>query len=405
MGKKVCFAFGPGCRRSQIDCAHLQTYFEVNGWNLTNSMKTADLVMLHMCAFSERPEQKSLKFLRISQKNLKSNGKIIVLGCFPGTNGELLEKYFSGPALSPKNISKIDNLIDAEVPLEEVPVPNFIEEPIRNAKHSFTSRERFMAQFSLNYLRDLTTRGLVRLGMKENGFKSNYGEAFHIRVAKGCLNECTYCAIKNACGELQSKDIDAVISEFALGLKKGANAFNLLAGDVGAYGQDIGTNVVELLNRIFEFKEDFTIILSEFNFLWLIKYGDELVNILSDNKSRIGYIILPIQSGSDRILKLMKRGHSAESALEAVHKLQRKAPEIKLSTHVLIGFPGESDEDFLATLYFLRTAQFDEIYVYPYSDRPQTEALNFPDKVPEKLIKERMKMVTREFGSVCQRQI
>ena len=405
MNRKVCFAFGPGCRRSQIDCAHLQTYFEVNGWNLTNSMKTADLVIMHMCAFSERPEKKSLKFLKISQKNVKKNAEIIVSGCFPGTNGELLKKHFSGPALSPKNLSQIDDIIKAKVPLAEVPEPHFIDQSIRNAKNSFTSKERFMAQLSWNYVRDLKARGMIQLGLKNKGFKTEYGEIFHIRVAKGCLNECTYCAIKNACGELQSKDFDKVISEFEQGLKSGARSFNLLAGDVGAYGQEKGTNIVELLRRIFEFKEDFTLILSEFNFLWFIKYCDELVEIISNNKERIGYIILPIQSGSDIILKSMKRGHSAESALEVVHKIQSAAPEVKLSTHVLIGFPGETDKDFKETYRFLKTSRFNEIYVYPYSDRPHTEAQKFPDKVPEKIIKERMSIITQEFGSVCQRQI
>ena len=119
----------------------------------------------------------------------------------------------------------------------------------------------------------------------------------------------------------------------------------LTAGDVGAYGFDIGKTPVDLLAALFSFDQDFKLIIKDFNPRWLIKYRQEMMNLLSANVSRIDHIIIPIQSGSDRMLQLMERGYKATEAMEVLNEIREKIPDLKISSHIMVGFPGETDQD------------------------------------------------------------
>ena len=136
--------------------------------------------------------------------------------------------------------------------------------------------------------------------------------------------------------------------------------------------------------RLYGHEGKFKLIFDDFSPQWFIKCHTELINIFSQNSQRLAYLSLPIQSGSNKILKLMRRGYTAEEANEAILDLQKACPDLNLLTHVLIGFPGETEEDFLDTLNFVKAIKFHEVFIYKYSDRPNIEALELPGKVSEK---------------------
>ena len=137
-----------------------------------------------------------------------------------------------------------------------------------------------------------------------------------------------------------SKPLQEVLVEYDQGLRRGYRHFSLLAGDVGAYGQDLDLNVAVLLERLMEFDGAFTIALTDFQPKWLLKYQHRLITLLGSNKDHFCQIDLPIQSGSQRILEAMGRDYDIAQVIHAVKKLHQAAPSIRLTTHVIVGFPG-----------------------------------------------------------------
>jgi tRNA A37 methylthiotransferase MiaB len=186
-----------------------------------------------------------------------------------------------------------------------------------------------------------------------------------------------------------------------MGLKNGQNAIRLVSGDVGAYGLDIGTNIAELLKEIFKEKAQFDLMWADFNPRWFIKYFDDIFRTLSENSDRIGYLGFPMQTGSERIIKLMDRGHTVDDAKRCLLELQNTVPKIRKSTHILVGFPGETDNDFNDTIQFLKEVRFDHLSLYKYDDRPETKASEMPNKVAESIKYQRMHQLAKGFRNVC----
>ena len=178
-------------------------------------------------------------------------------------------------------------------------------------------------------------------------FIPKYNKLFNVRISKGCNSRCTYCAIKNAVGPLRSKPLGEIMEEFNLAIGEGYKNFRLVADDVGSYGQDIGSNIVDLLNRVYAYQYDFKLIWDDFHPIWLIQYFPDLFNIFSQYPQKIGYLGFPVQSGSDRILQLMNRGYKAADVKECLLALNEALPEVDTTSHVLLGFPGETKEDFM----------------------------------------------------------
>lgn len=145
---------------------------------------------------------------------------------------------------------------------------------------------------------------------------------------------------------------------------------------------------------------DFHVTLLDFDLRWLVAYQTPLVQLLATNAERVRSVLLPFQSGSDRILALMRRHHTAREAKEALIALRAACPDMVLDTHVLLGFPGETRADFEDTLAFLRLVRFDHVTVYEYEDRPGTIASQMSPKVPRRTIKARGLRVRRETAGL-----
>jgi threonylcarbamoyladenosine tRNA methylthiotransferase CDKAL1 len=179
-------------------------------------------------------------------------------------------------------------------------------------------------------------------------------DLFTIRLARGCLGNCSYCAIKFAAGTLESKPIGEILLEFKKGLSQGHRLFTLIAGDTGCYGIDIGTSAVELLSEIFKVDGAYKLIIKEFNAQWLIKYQSELETLLTTNFDKIDYIIVPVQSASDKILRLMQRPYNIENVKNCLRSLKSNIPQLNITTHIMAGFPEETEEDFQKSVDFIR---------------------------------------------------
>jgi len=194
--------------------------------------------------------------------------------------------------------------------------------------------------------------------------------------------DCTFCAVRAAAGTIASVPPEKVVRQFREGVEQGASRFALRAEDLGAYGQDIGSNIVELLSVLLEVDGEYQLSLVDFGPRWLVQFFPELLALFSRHRQKICHFQVPLQSGSDRILRLMKREHTVADAVNCVKAIRKELPELELGTHILVGFPTETEEDFLASVRLLREVSFSEVQVYPSSDRPGTPAASIVPKIP-----------------------
>jgi tRNA A37 methylthiotransferase MiaB len=379
MANKACLVFARGCSRSQIDLVRLHAYFEANSWEITSSPRDADMVVVSACAFTAHEQQTSEAYLQLVTDEMAPGAKMVTVGCLAGISPAAADKFDSIP-LKTERLTELDTLTGATVPLASVPDQNLVETRLEQAKHSLGRASRLKAtladreEIPLQIL--LGLRHWAHLDPKSP--EAEWGEPFHIRVARGCASECSYCAIRIGAGPLRSKPLDDVMQEFERGLAGGSRLFNLTAEDVGAYGQDIGLSVVDLLKPILEHKGDFRVTWGDFGPRWLIEERKDLLGLLTTRKDKLGTIGFPVQSGSERILELMKRGYTAAESRDCLLALRRSAPSLRIVSHVILGFPGETRKDFLDTCDFVRSIGFARVQPFTYSERPGTDAAELP---------------------------
>lgn len=409
--KKACISFPIGCGRSMLDAALLVDYFKKNGWEITSNFQEGDIVLVSTCGFNIQNENISMKFLSIADRKKRKYARLIAFGCLPGINDKRLLNEFNITLVTRRTLDRLDRIIGAEVGIRQLDEPNDLNNYTHYIKKSFRSLDNFRAkrEFSREFLFNFLYR--VKYGSILQCRKVFYSantahhsifeghRVFNVRTGTGCLESCSYCAIRFATGPLRSKPLNRILKEFDDGLSKGYRVFRLAAEDVGAYGQDVGSNIVELLRAVFDIKGNFKITFNDFSPRWLVQYFPELFEMFTTYRSRLGFIGIPIQSGSERILRLMRRNNTAEDARKCLVALNKASPELRINAHVMIGFPGETEEDFLDTINFLETVQLNEVATYRYSDRPNTLASKLPHKVPEKIKISREKRLLRMIES------
>jgi tRNA A37 methylthiotransferase MiaB len=400
--RKACIAYGLGCPRVQVDTAQLFEFFRVNGWEICDSIEEADLVVVMSCGFCGQDENWSFELLEAAERRRRPGSRLVIGGCLAGINEQRLRQAFDADLVAPRDAAQLEDIIGATVRLDEVDDPILIEPYIDRASRCFSKKERWAHETPVRaaFHRLAEASGVVaapdETGRDKSGVTETAAAICSIRVAKGCMGDCSYCAIRFAAGPLQSKPLAKVLEEFDLGLREGYTQFRVVAGDLGCYGQDLGTSVVELLEGLMRGPAEFHLTLQDFNLKWFVMYQTPLVDLLLRNSSRIRSVLLPVQSGSERMLARMRRGHTANEALAALGALRAACPDMVLDTHVLIGFPGETDEDFEDTLELLRACRFDHVTVFNYEDRPKTDASRMEPKVPWQVIKARGFRLTRE---------
>lgn len=403
--KSVCVAFGLGCPRAAVDSARLSEYVRANRWPVADTIEDADVILVTLCGYNADQEERSVRLLDSADRRRRPGSKLVVVGCLAGIAADRLRASYDAELVPPVDGAELDGILGATVPLDAIADPNEIEPYIRSAETYLDDTDRHPGD---GRVKSAMRRALVDSGAREVLRRRHWRReltrlirrerVYSIRVAEGCAGQCTFCAIRFAAGPLRSKPLEALLSEFDTGLAGGYKHFRLIAGDLGCYGQDIGTNVAELLDRMMQRAGDFELTLLDFNLKWFIAYSDSLVDVLSRNQARVRSITLPMQSGSDRVLQRMRRGHTARDAETVLRTLRQACPQVDLNTQVLVGFPGESESDFEDTLELLRAVRFDWVQFYDYQDRPGTEASDMPGKVARDVIRARSLRARRETG-------
>jgi MiaB/RimO family radical SAM methylthiotransferase len=336
--KKVCIIDSfCGCMLNAFDSQQFAQFFKENNYELEKDEKQADIILLNTCAFVKEVEDRVVEKINQLNKTKKPNQKVIITGCFPKINKEKLDQIFQGDSFGPREKEKINNIINAKVKINNI---------------------------NINQVDDVFCKGAP-------------STRFYIKIADGCLGNCSFCSIKNARGSLQSRPKEIILKEFKKGLEKGFKEFVLLGDDLGCYGKDIQTSIPSLLKDLTKEGGEYKLFIHFFEPEYLLEYFDELIEILKTKK--IALINLPIQSGNNDILKLMNRPYKIENILEKVKIIQNKFPEINLQTHILFAHPGETKETLNQSLKAAEV--FDIAKFFCYSDRPGTVSSNLPNKL------------------------
>jgi len=371
-----------------MDCQKIYDYLSGNGLVFTKNPSRADIIIISPCAIIEDLENKSINDLRSHIAKKSQHSRLIIVECSRGINSHLLKKEFSHlDKISTQSLSELDDIIKAEKRFDTIPEPNKI---IKFCDNSFliaagkAMRDILKADFSM-FSRFLNNRRTVC-----DRFVSK--KIYHIRISKGCYGKCAFCVQSVFAEKHQSRPLDEITREFKAGLDGGFKLFMLVAHDTGSYGMDKGLTIVKLISELCKVEGDYKLILIDFNVQWFIKYYEELEQLCIANHKKIERIALAVQSGSDKVIRLMNRNYSIREASDCLLRLRRNLPAsaAKLSIQIMAGFPGETEEDFEQTVDLVKKLGLPLVNIFGFSERANTEAAGMEGKIDAVTIQKRV---------------
>jgi tRNA A37 methylthiotransferase MiaB len=389
MAKTFYICFYKECFRRGLDAGRLNDYFTANGWRPETDLRRADLIVLISCGGFDFTERRCIKTVQRALSRKKAEARLIVTGCLLKINPGCLDSFEAIERIAPDQTDLLDAVIQADVPMRRIPDAHFVPDTARNLEDDSLFkklRSRFKPnRIALKSIYHMFQRKMRNVKKPSSGSVRN---VFKIKIADGCLGNCTYCALKFAGGPLRSKPPGRVLDEFRQGLASGYRRFEFVSLDLGCYGRDLGVELSALLEEVFNLEGDFKLVLNDLNIHWLIRDA-RLLPLLARFKNRVEHLRIPIQSGSGRILKRMKRPYRAHEIDDVLRRISRDMPGIPVHSHFMVGFPGETREDFLATARLIDEYRFSKIDVFCYQERPGVESSAFEDKLSRTLIQQR----------------
>lgn len=362
-GKKY-FLKTYGCQMNVHDSELIKNLVEGIGFLEVDKMEDADLVLLNTCAIRENAHDKVFGFLGRC-KHEKENRRdmiICVCGCMaqePSVCEEILEKHkYIDIVFGTHNMHELPNMLINKMNKTTIEVESIEGNVYEN----------------LHYKRDSKIEAWVN-------------------IMYGCDKFCTYCIVPYTRGKQRSRKSLKIIEEVEALKQDGYKEVTLLGQNVNAYGKDLEGEIsfAELLKRI----SDIGIERIRFVTSHPWDFTDEMIDIISERDNIMPYIHLPLQSGSSRILKLMGRRYTKEEYLTLYNKIKTKIPNASITTDIIVGFPGETDEDFNETMDVVRTCKFDSAFTFIFSPREGTPALKLKDDTSLTVKEERLQKLNK----------
>ncbi len=362
-----------GCQMNEYDSAKMRDVLQAShGYELTSDPNQADVLLLNTCSIREKAQDKVFSELGRWRplKEKRPDVMIGVGGCVASQEGEALQKRapFVDMVFGPQTLHRLPQMLD-QARAEHKPVIDI----------SFPEIEKFDA------LPEPRAEGV---------------KAF-VSVMEGCSKYCTFCVVPYTRGEEVSRPVDDVIQEITVLAQQGVREVNLLGQNVNAYrGETSDGEIADFALLLYYVAAIEGIDRIRYTTSHPVEFSDSLIEAYAEIPQLVDHLHLPVQSGSNRILSLMKRGHTREDYIEKIHRLREVRPNISLSSDFIIGFPGETDEDFEQTMSLIETLGFDLSFSFIYSARPGTPAADMPDGITIERKRERLAHLQKRIAAM-----
>jgi tRNA-2-methylthio-N6-dimethylallyladenosine synthase len=384
-----------GCQMNERDSEAVAAQLVAKGYSLAPSENLADVILLNTCSVRDFAEQKAIGKMQNLAADVRKNRPNVVLG-------------FMGCMAQSRGQELIDKLPDVDLVIGTQKfhrTADYLDEIISGAREKIVdvaAEEKSEATIREHLL---------------NGNSQKSVSAF-VSIMQGCNQYCTFCIVPYTRGEERSRTIPDIVNECRELVARGVKEITLLGQIVTSYGKRFspeelfgGASVpasrsnksafVQLLEAVHEIENLERI---RFTSPHPKGYGDDLVEAYSRLPKLCESAHIPVQSGSDRVLKLMHRGYTREKFLGIVKKLRAAKPEIGITTDIIVGFPGETEKDFAETLSLAREVQFDNAYIFKYSPRRDTPAAEMLEQVPQKIREERNQILLQTINEIAARK-
>lgn len=352
-----------GCQMNVHESEKIAGILRAKGYAACDSAEEADIVVFNTCCIRENAENHAYGNIGALKKLKRSRPEMLIAvgGCMTQQEGaadRLRKKFpFVDIVFGTHNLTALGDLIDRKTAQKKAVVEIGREEPVSDEDEDIS-------------------------------FRTSYPNAW-VNIMYGCNNFCSYCIVPYVRGRERSRRPDNILSEVNALLDGGYKEITLLGQNVNSYGNDMGGafSFPGLLNRICERKGKYRLRFMTSN---PKDFGEPLIRSIEKNEQICHLVHLPVQAGSDRILKLMNRKYTASEYLKKVELLRKIVPDCQLTSDIMVGFPTETEEDFRATLDLVREADFSTAFTFVYSPRSGTKAAAMEGQIPEEVKKERI---------------
>jgi len=353
MGKTIAFCT-LGCKVNQADTAAMEEIFRRRGYTLVGLEEGADIYVVNTCVVTNTGQRKSRQMInRYIRRN--PDAFIVVTGCYPQSAEEEV-----------RAIPGVDLIIGNQ---ERGRIVDLVEEAQRGARTDTISSVRRL---------EAGTRFEELAGGNEEGKTRAY-----LKIQEGCNQFCSYCIIPYARGPLRSRSLAGITDEVRRLVAAGYREVVLIGIHLGCYGRDMrnGTTLADAVQAALEVSELERLRLGS---LESVEVDDRLLALMQNDKRLCPHLHLPLQSGCDKVLAAMRRPYDTAKFFALLEHIRKLAPNVAITTDVIVGFPGETEEDFAATCSFAERCAFAKIHIFPYSQRKGTPAAVMRGQIPQR---------------------
>ena len=348
-----------GCSASFADSEMISGLIQNGGHTLANNSTDSDLNIVVTCSVKDSTANKMM--YRINSLKTKP---LIVAGCLPKAEKDTVEKFSENASLlGPNSLGKTLQVINST---------------LKGTK-----------QIALEDS-DLSKVGLPKVRLNP--------AVGIVEIANGCMSECTFCQTKISKGDLNSYRLGDIVRQVQTEINEGCKEVWLTSTDNGCYGFDIGTDLPSLINAVVDIPNEFMIRVGMMNPMYMPRIKEKLIESF-DNDKVFKFLHIPVQSGSDKVLHDMKRGHTAGTYREIVNKVKQRFSEFTISTDIIVGFPSETEEDFQKTVALLDETKPDVVNLSKYSARPGTDAAELK-QIDAAEVKRRSKIIFEQISKL-----
>lgn len=365
-----------GCQMNERDSEQVSRDLIARGYEMTSDERDADVVLLNTCSVRDMAEQKAIGKMGMLGRLRQSRPEMVFgfLGCMAQSRGSELTR----------DMGHVDLVVGTQ---KFHRVAEYVDQIVKRKQEL---REQLMDDVRFSIV-DVEEEAGSQESIREHVLDERQATAF-VSIMQGCNMMCTYCIVPFTRGGERSRRIEEIVSEVQSLVARGVKEVTLLGQIVNLYGRhefekrDGKSPFVQLIEAVHAVKGLERI---RFTSPHPIGFRDDLVSCFRDLPKLMPHVHLPLQSGSDRILKAMHRGYTAEKYLRLTEKLRASRPDIAITTDIIVGFPSETDEDYAATRDLVQRAQLDNAFIFRYSKRRDTPAAEMADQLPESVKEER----------------